>query len=80
MRRMLLENFGEKAREFAEWLRQPGRPRAGPRSSTGSDFADRKCGNTLFTTRSITVSERIRVEVEAAQEAEPLSAVLQGDR
>ena len=75
--RLLLENFGEKASEFAEWLRQPGSPLAAV-LKYGFQFRRSEVRESLFRDSFESVSERIRVEVEARQDVEPLSAVLQG--
>ena len=75
--RLLLENFGEKATEFAEWLRQPGRPLATV-LKYGFQFRRSAVRETTVHDTLEAVSERIRAEVEATQQSDPLSAVLQG--
>lgn len=74
---LLLENFGEKAREFAEWLRQPGRPMA-TLLKYGFQFRRSQVQERIVHDSFDAVSERLRQEVEATQAQEPLSAVLQG--
>lgn len=75
--RLLLENFGEKAGEFAEWLRRSGRPLAAI-LKYGFQFRRSEVTESVVHASFESVSERVRAEVEATQEAEPLSAVLQG--
>ena len=75
--RLLLENFGEKASEFAEWLRQPGRPLAAV-LKYGFQFRRSEVREHVVHDSFEIVSGRIRAEVAATQDAEPLSAVLQG--
>ncbi len=75
--RLLLENFGEKAGEFAEWLRSSGRPLA-TILKYGFQFRRSEVTESIVHDSFEHVSERIRAEVEATQDAEPLSAVLQG--
>ena len=75
--RLLLENFGEKAAEFAEWLRQPGRPLATV-LKYGFQFRRSQVQETIVHDSFEAVSERIRTEVEESQGRDPLSAVLQG--
>lgn len=75
--RLLLENFGEKAGEFAEWLRRSGRPLAAI-LKYGFQFRRSEITESTVHDSFESVSERIRAEVEASQDAEPLSAVLQG--
>ena len=75
--RLLLENFGEKAGEFAEWLRRSGRPLAAI-LKYGFQFRRSEVQESIVHDSFESVSERIRAEVAATQDAEPLSAVLQG--
>ena len=75
--RLLLENFGEKAGEFAEWLRGSGRPLA-TILKYGFQFRRSEVTENVVHDSFESVSERIRAEVEATQDTEPLSAVLQG--
>ena len=74
---LLLENFGDKAREFAEWLQQPGRPLA-TALRYGFQFRRAEASETLTREGLEAVSERVRAQVEARQDAEPLSAVIHG--
>ncbi len=75
--RLLLENFGEKAEEFADWLRQSGRPQAAV-LKYGFQFRRSQVTETVSRDPFAAVSERIRQQVEASQDDEPLSAVIQG--
>ncbi len=75
--RLLLENFGEKAGEFAEWLRRSGRPLAAI-LKYGFQFRRSEVTESVVHESFESVSERIRAEVEMTQDDEPLSAVLQG--
>ena len=75
--RLLLENFGEKAREFAEWLQQPGRP-AVAALKYGFQFRRTHEREAIVRESFDSVSERVRVQVETLQENEPLSAVIHG--
>ena len=75
--RILLENFGDKASEFADWLRQPGRPLATV-LKYGFQFRRSEVRESVVHDSLEAVSERVREEVAATQDAEPLSAVLQG--
>ena len=75
--RLLLENFGEQAGEFAEWLRQPGRPLAAM-LKYGFQFRRSEVQETVVHDSFAVVSERLRAEVEESQSRDPLSAVLQG--
>lgn len=74
--RLLLENFGEKAGEFAEWLRHSGRAAAALKY--GFQFRRSQVAENLFHDPLKTVGERICHQVEALQDDEPLSAVIQG--
>ena len=74
---LLLDNFGEKAREFAEWLRQPG----GPMTAVlkyGFQFRRSEISRHVVHEPIEAVGERICAQVAASHEAEPLSAVLRG--
>jgi len=75
--RLLLENFGEKAREFAEWLQQPGRPMA---TALKYGFQFRRAHERETVTREAldAVSDRVRSQVEAQPDTERLSAVIHG--
>ena len=75
--RLLLENFGEKAEAFAEWLRHSGQPLAAV-LKYGFQFRRSAVSQSVVHDRVETVSARLREQVEAAQESEPLSALLQG--
>ena len=75
--KLLLENFGTKAEEFAEWLRQPGRP-SPTMLKYGFQFRRSEVSESVLTDSFEAVSARVREQVEARQETEPLSAVLQG--
>lgn len=75
--RLLLENFGEKAEEFAEWLRQPGR-NVPPALKYGFQFRRAAEGETVVRETFESVSSRVCAEVGARQDDEPLSAVLHG--
>ena len=74
---LLLENFGEKAEEFADWLRQSGRPMTAA-LKYGFQFRRSEVSESTVCDSLETVGGRLREQVEAAQDAEPLSAVLQG--
>ena len=75
--RLLLENFGQKAEEFAEWLRHSGQPLAAI-MKYGFQFRRSEVSlSTVYDPLEV-VGARLREQVEAAQEVEPLSAVLQG--
>ena len=77
--RLALENFGEKAADFAEWLRQAGPDR--PKLTFlkyGFRFRRSNVSESVHQSALGPLSERICAEVEARQDAEPLSAVLQG--
>ena len=75
--RLLLENFGEKAGEFAEWLRQPGRPLAAV-LKYGFQFRRSEVSESVVHDSLEAVGARLHAEVEASQDKDPLSAVLQG--
>ncbi len=75
--RLLLENFGDKAQKFAEWLRQPGRPLAGV-LKYGFQFRRSEVKEHIVHEPLDVVGKRICDEVVAAQDTDPLSAVLQG--
>ena len=75
--RLLLENFGDKAEEFAEWLRQPGRtlPTA---LKYGFQFRRAAERETVVRESFESVSNRVCAEVGEKQDDDPLSAVIQG--
>ena len=75
--RLLLENFGEKASEFAEWLRGSGRPLATV-LKYGFQFRRSEVTESVVHDSFEVVSERLRDQVASNQDAEPLTAVLQG--
>ena len=75
--RLLLENFGEKAEEFAEWLRQSGGASAAV-LKYGFQFRRSEVSESVVHDSIEVVSERLCEQVEATQDADPLSAVLQG--
>ena len=75
--RILLENFGEQAAEFADWLRQPGRPMA-RMLKYGFRFSRSEVTRSVVHDSIESVGERLCAEVEASHAAEPLSAVLRG--
>ena len=74
---LLIENFGEKAREFAEWLRQPGGPMA-TILKYGFQFRRSEVGQHTVHDSIEMVGERLCARVATAQEDEPLSAVIRG--
>ncbi len=74
---LLLDNFGEKAREFAEWLRQPGSPLAAV-LKYGFQFRRSEISQHVVHESVENVSERLCAQVAAAHADEPLSAVIQG--
>ncbi len=74
---LLIDNFGEKAREFAEWLRQPGGPMAGI-LKYGFQFRRSEVGQHTVREPIEAVGERLCAQVAAAQDHEPLSAVIRG--
>ena len=75
--RLLLENFGEKATEFAEWLRSSGRPLA-TALKYGFQFRRSEITESVVHDSFDLVSERLCAEVEANQHSHPLTAVLRG--
>ena len=75
--KLMLENFGSKAEEFAEWLRQSGRPSA-TTLRYGFQFRRSEVSESVLHDSIETVSERVQKQVESRQEVEPLSAVLKG--
>lgn len=75
--RLLLENFGERAEEFAEWVRGSGRPFAKV-LKYGFQFRRSEVRQTLIHDSFEAVSRRVCEEVAVEQEHKPLSAVLQG--
>ena len=74
---LLLENFGEKAREFAEWLQRPGSPLA---ATLKYGFQFRRTEISRHTVRESieAVGERLRSQVAATHDDDPLHAVIQG--
>ena len=74
--RLLLENFGEKAAEFAEWLRRAERPPAVLKY--GFQFRRSEVSESVLHDSLESVSGRLREQVKGAQEAEPLCTLLQG--
>lgn len=74
---LLLDNFGEQAREFADWLRQPGSPMA---SLIKYGFRFRRSEITEHVVRESieSVGDRLCAEVAAGHDREPLSAVIRG--
>ena len=74
---MLLENFGEKAREFAEWLRQPDSPMAAV-LKYGFQFRRTDISQHSVHEPIAAVGERLCAEVAGKHDDEPLSAVIQG--
>ncbi len=75
--RILLENFGEKAQEFAEWLRTAGGSMAGA-LKYGFQFRRTPVQEHLLHDSIEHVGERLCADVAALQEHEPLSAVIRG--
>lgn len=75
--RLLLENFGEKAEEFAEWLKDSGRPLAAV-IRYGFQFRRSAVVETCVHDSMNSVSERICAEASAAQENDPLITVIAG--
>lgn len=77
--RLVLENFGEKAGDFADWLRQAGPDR--PKMALlkyGFQFRRSNVSESIHQSAIGPLGERVCAEVEATQDHEPLSAVLQG--
>lgn len=74
---LLLDNFGEKAREFAEWLRQPGGPMASV-LKYGFQFRRSEISQHVVREPIEAVGERLCAQVSAAHDSEPLSAVIRG--
>lgn len=75
--RLLLENFGDKAREFAEWLQHSGRPQA-TALKYGFQFRRSPGSESVVHETLESAGARVRSRVEEAQDGEPLSAVIQG--
>ena len=75
--KILLENFGEKAEEFADWLRTSGGSMASV-LKYGFQFRRSQVREQLFHDSIERVSERVCTEVSAGQEHDPLSAVIRG--
>jgi hypothetical protein len=77
--RLLLENFGDKAAEFADWLRQPGPGRPALNIlKYGFQFRRSDVSESVLHDSFDAVSDRVCAQVEASQEADPLCAVIQG--
>ena len=74
---VLLDNFGEKAREFAEWLQRPGSPLAAV-LKYGFQFRRTEIREHVVHESIEAVGERLRDEVAAGHDDEPLRAVIQG--
>jgi hypothetical protein len=74
IQRMLVEGFGEKAEEFAGWLRDNAPQLA--IMKYGFQFRKTDMSNEIVHDSMATVIDRLRAEVEAS--ADPLSAVIQG--
>ncbi len=75
--KILLENFGAKAEEFAEWLRTAGGSMASV-LKYGFQFRRSQIREQLVHDSIESVGERLCAEVSDAQEREPLSAVIRG--
>ena len=75
--RLLLENFGEKAGEFAEWLRQSGRT-APAALKYGFQFRRGAEQETVVREALESVSARVCAKVGENMDNEPLSAVIHG--
>ena len=75
--RILLENFGEKAGEFAEWLRTAGGAMAAV-LRYGFQFRRSDVQEHLLHDSIDRVGERLCAEVAATQSEAPLSAVIRG--
>ena len=75
--RLLLENFGEKAEEFADWVRRSGRTFASA-LKYGFQFRRSEVMESVLHDSLEVVSGRVREQVEAEQENDPLTAVIQG--
>ena len=75
--KILLENFGEKAAEFAEWLRTSGGAMATV-LRYGFQFRRSEVQEHLLHDSIESVSERLCAEVAVSQSDEPLSAVIRG--
>ena len=74
---LLLDNFGEKAREFAEWLQQAGGQNAAV-LKYGFRFRRSEISQHVVHDSIEAVGERLCAQVAAAHDDEPLSAVLRG--
>ena len=74
---LLLDNFGEKAREFAEWLQRPGSP-LGAVLKYGFQFRRTEVSQHTVHETIEAVGERLRAEAAAGHDDEPLRAVIQG--
>jgi hypothetical protein len=75
--RLLLENFGDKATEFAEWLRSSGGAGAAA-LKYGFQFRRSVIEEHLIHASIETAGARVCAEVAASQENDPLSAVIRG--
>ena len=74
---LLLDNFGEKARAFAEWLQKPGSPLAAV-LRYGFQFRRTEIREHVVHESIEAVGERLRDEVAAGHDEDPLRAVIQG--
>ena len=74
---LLLDNFGEKARAFAEWLRQPGGPMAAV-LKYGFQFRRSEISQHAVHEPIEAVGERLCAQVSASHDRDPLSAVIRG--
>ena len=75
--KILLENFGEKAEEFAEWLRTAGGAMAAA-LKYGFQFRRSQIQEHLLHDSMESVSARLCAEVAGTQSEDPLSAVIRG--
>ena len=74
---LLLDNFGEKAREFADWLQHSGGQTAAA-LKYGFRFRRSEINQHTVHEPIETVGERLCAQVAAAHDDEPLSAVIRG--
>jgi len=72
--RLLLDGFGEKAREFADWLEQ--NPQQLSFLKYGFSFRKTNVVESVFSSPLESVVARVRADVERTEE--PLSAIIQG--
>lgn len=72
--RLLLEGFGEKAREYVDWLER--HPEAGTFLKYGFAFRKTHISERVVQSSAEEVIDRVRDQVE--REQEPLSAIIQG--